>query len=168
MKRGTAVRVAAVVALAPLLTACGAEHDPLFVTGTAAKPTLAWRDCPAVKGDGITEAALYEWDDSSTVDDPGRTLWHIKATDGTTLSRRIRLGTAPDGFTTERPLTAALDPGTTYALRVNMASDDQVSGFLTFRPEQLAPGQVVFDESSTEPRAAYDDRDDEEFGCFTE
>ncbi|MGJ5826435.1 hypothetical protein [Streptomyces ossamyceticus] len=168
MKRGTAVRVAAVVALAPLLTACGAEHDPLFVTGTAAKPTLGWRDCPAAKGDGITEAALYEWDDSSTVDDPGRTLWHIEATDGTTLSQRIRLGTVPDGFTTQRPLTAALDPGTTYALRVNMASDDQVSGFLTFRPEQLAPGQVVFDESSTESRAAYDDRDNEEFGCFTE
>ncbi|MFJ7041999.1 hypothetical protein ACIQVC_01125 [Streptomyces sp. NPDC101112] len=168
MKRGTAVRVAAVVVLAPLLTACSAEHDPLFVTGTAAKPTLAWRDCPAAKGDGITEAALYEWDDSSTVDDPGRTLWHIRATHGKTLSRRIPLGTAPDGFTTERPLTATLDPGTTYALRANMASDDQISGFLTFRLEQLAPGRVVFGESDAESRTDYDARDDEEFGCFTE
>ena len=96
------MRVAAVVALAPLLTACGAEHDPLFVTGTAAKPTLGWRDCPAAKGDGITEAALYEWDDSSTVDDPGRTLWHIKATDGKTPEAQMpaytgsRLPIAPE------------------------------------------------------------------------
>ena len=106
------------------------------------------------------------------MDDPGRTLWHIRATDGKTLAQRIRLGATPDGFTTGRPLTATLNLATTQglsrALCTNMASDEQVSGSLTFRPEQLAPGRVVFGDSESESRADYDDRDDEQFGCLTE
>lgn len=158
-----------------LLTACGAEHNPLFIEGGAAKPTIGWRECPHSKQDGITEVALYEWDGSSTVDEPGELLWHIKAdrsgpssrnSRSTPLSQQLVLGTTPDGFTTEHPLTAELTATSTYAVRANMTSDDLVSGFLTFRPEQLSADRVVFSESETESRRDYDDRDDEEFGCF--
>ncbi|MFF2367435.1 hypothetical protein ACFVU0_32660 [Streptomyces sp. NPDC058122] len=158
-------RSTGVIALALLLSGCGAEFDPLFVESGSSGPVIGWRECPGAQRDGITEVGLYRWDHDGTVDDPGQLLWHIKASDGTPL-HRIQLGSAPQGFTTRLPLTVELDPASTYALRANMTSDDLVSGFLTFKPRQLATGRVVFSESQEESRGSYENRNDEDFGCF--
>ncbi|MFE1288512.1 hypothetical protein [Streptomyces sp. NPDC058751] len=162
MKRA---RSAGVVVLALLLSACGAEFTPLFVESGSSGPVIGWRECPGAKYDGITEVGLYRWDRDGTADDPGELLWHIEASDGVPL-HRVRLGSAPRGFTTRLPLTVDLDPASTYALRANMTSDDLVSGFLVFRPRQLTAGRVVFSDGDEESRGSYEDRDDEEFGCF--
>ncbi|MEV6193736.1 hypothetical protein AB0M19_15235 [Streptomyces sp. NPDC051920] len=162
MKWGRSIGV---VVLALLLSACGAEFTPLFVASGSSGPVIGWRECPGAKYDGITEVALYRWDHDGTADDPGELLWHIKASDGVAL-HRIRLGIAPQGFTTRHPLAVELDPTSTYALRANMTSDDLVSGFLTFRPRQLAAGRVVFSDGDEESRTSYEDRDNEDFGCF--
>ncbi|MFI2370347.1 hypothetical protein [Streptomyces sp. NPDC018833] len=163
MRWGKAV---VVLGLVFLLSACGAELNPLFINGDRAEPVIGWRECPHAKHDGITEVGLYEWDDSSTVDEPGELLWHIKA-DRSLPLHRIRMGSAPEGFTTQRPLTATLDARSTYALRTNMTSDDLVPGFLTFRPEQLSTGRVVFSDGRAESRREYEGLDSEQFGCFT-
>ncbi|MEV3859949.1 hypothetical protein AB0J38_37280 [Streptomyces sp. NPDC050095] len=164
MKWGRATGVAA---LALLLTACGAKFDPLFVEHGSSGPVIGWRECPGAKPDGIDEVGLYRWNDDGTADDPGELLWHIKASHGLAV-RRVLLGSAPHGFTTRLPLSEKLDPTTTYALRTNMASDDLVAGFLTFRPRQLGAGRIVFNSGKAESRSAYDDRDDEDFGCFSD
>ncbi|WP_328664763.1 hypothetical protein [Streptomyces sp. NBC_00328] len=158
-------RATGVLVLALLLSGCGAEFDPLFVESGRSGPMIGWRDCPGAEHDGITEVGLYRWDHDGTVDDPGELLWHIKASHGIPL-HRIRLGSSPQGFTTQLPLSVALDPESTYALRANMTSDDLVSGFLTFKPRQLDTGRVVFSEGEEASRKAYEDRDNEDFGCF--
>ncbi|WP_328885348.1 hypothetical protein [Streptomyces sp. NBC_00316] len=154
------------VGLVFLLSACGARYSPLFIGGGASEPVIGWRECPGAERDGITEVGLYKWAKDGTADDPGELLWHIKADKGNILPH-ISLGEAPPGFTTRLPLTAELDAGTTYALRANMDSDDLVSGFLTFRPEQLAVGGIVFDSGTAESMKNYEGRDNEDFGCFT-
>ncbi|WP_393081839.1 hypothetical protein [Streptomyces sp. LN704] len=158
-------RSAGVIALALLLSACSAKFDPLFVEGGSSAPVIGWRECPSAKRDGIAEVGLYRWDHDGTVDEPGELLWRIKAPQGVTM-HRIHLGSSPRGFTTQLPLSVTLDPTATYALRTNMTSDDLVSGFLTFQPRQLDTGRLVFGEGKEESRKAYDDRDDEDFGCF--
>ncbi|WP_406428650.1 hypothetical protein OHA59_23105 [Streptomyces sp. NBC_01589] len=158
-------RALAVLGLVSLLSACGAEYDPLFIGGAVSKPVIGWRECPGVEHDGIAEVGLYKWAHNGTADDPGELLWHIEADEGHVL-HRISLGEAPTGFTTRLPLTAELDSGTTYALRTNMTSDELVSGFLTFRPDQLAVGQVVFSSGKGESLKDYESRDNEDFGCF--
>ncbi|MFF3419158.1 hypothetical protein ACFYW9_31425 [Streptomyces sp. NPDC002698] len=161
------VRSTGVIALAFLLSGCGAEFNPLFVESGSSGPVIGWRECPGVKYDGITEVGLYRWDHDGTADDPGQLLWHIKASHGIPL-HRIRLGSSPQGFTTRLPLSVELDPASTYALRTNMTSDDLVSGFLTFQPRQLDTGRVVFSDGEEASRKAYEDRDNEDFGCFTD
>ncbi|MEU6253807.1 hypothetical protein [Streptomyces sp. NPDC047043] len=162
-------RAAAAAGLMFLLTSCGAEFDPLYVEGDAAGPVIGWRDCPGADPDGIDEVGLYTWDRSSTVDEPGELLWRIKSDHGALL-HRLRLGSTPKGFTTLHALTTTLEPGTTYALRTNMKSEDLVSGFLTFRPGQLSAGsgRIVFDSGKAESRKQYEARDDEDFGCFSD
>ncbi|MFD5873975.1 hypothetical protein [Streptomyces sp. NPDC060322] len=49
-----------------------------------------------------------------------------------------------------------------------MASDDLVSGFLTFRPDQLTVGRIVFGDGKAESLKDYEGRDNEDFGCFTD
>jgi hypothetical protein len=158
-------RGVAVLGLAFLLSGCGAEYNSLFIEGDRAEPVIGWRECPHAQHDGITEVGLYKWYDYSTVDEPGELLWHIRAERNLPL-HRVALGSTPQGFRTELPLTATLDAGSTYALRANMNSDDLVSGFLTFRLGQLSTGRVVFDAGRAEPRKTYDGRDSEQFGCF--
>ncbi|PKT69407.1 hypothetical protein CW362_29955 [Streptomyces populi] len=155
------------MSLALLLSACGAEFNPLFVESGGSGPVIGWRVCPGARPDGIAEVGLYRWDRDGTADDPGELLWHIEASHGIT-THRIRLGSSPRGFTTRLPLSVALDPASTYALRTNMSSDDLVEGFLTFRPRQLRAGSLVFSDGRTESRRAYDGRDDEDFGCFSD
>jgi hypothetical protein len=92
-------------------------------------------------------------------------MWRIKASHGIT-AHRIRLGSSPRGFTTRLPLSVTLDPPSAYALRANMSSDDPVEGFLAFRPDRLRAGRPVFSDGKEESRRMYDDRDEEEFGCF--
>jgi hypothetical protein len=152
-----------------LLSGCGALYNPLFVGGDAAHPVIGWRDCPGAKHSGIEELGLYRSNASSTEDDPGKLLWHITAGTGTVVEK-ITLGEAPPGFTTELPLTTTLTRESTYALRANMDSDDEVTGFLTFRPEQLVAGQVVFSSDSgiAESLKKYKSRNDEDFGCFAD
>ncbi|WP_147963238.1 hypothetical protein [Streptomyces sp. wa22] len=155
------------VALVLLLSACGARYNPLFIGGGASKPVIGWRGCPGVDHNGIEEVGLYKWAKNGTADNPGQLLWHIRADKNNILSL-IALGEAPTGFTTRLPLTAHLDSGTTYALRTNMASNDLVSGFLTFRPDQLAVGRIVFNSGKAESLEDYEGRDNEDFGCFTD
>ncbi len=161
------VRSTGVIALALLLSGCGAEFNPLFVESGSSGPVIGWRECPGAKYDGITEVGLYRWDHDGTADDPGQLLWHIKASHGIPL-HRIRLGSSPQGFTTRLPLSVELDPTSAYALRTNMTSDDLVSGFLTFQPRQLDTGRVVFGDGEETSRKAYEDRDNEDFGCFAD
>ncbi|MGW7344126.1 hypothetical protein [Streptomyces sp. NPDC054854] len=148
-----------------LLSGCAPEYNPLFVGGGSSTPVIGWRDCPGAARDGVAEAGLYEGAAGPTVDDPGELIWHIKATRGN-RAKRISLGGTPEGFTTLLPLTTQLRSGTTYTLRTNMSPDDPVSGFVTFRPEQLAFGQVVFGNGKEESRKGYRSRDGEDFGCF--
>ncbi|WP_327686137.1 hypothetical protein [Streptomyces sp. NBC_00467] len=159
-------RSAIALGLVLLLCGCGAKYSPLFIGGAVSHPVIGWRECPGVEYNGITEVGLYKWADEGTADDPGELLWHIAATDGHVVDR-VSIGEAPAGFTTLHPLTTELESGTTYALRTNMASDQLVSGFLTFRPDQLAVGQVVFNGGKDESLKAYESRDNEDFGCFT-
>ncbi|WP_328584754.1 hypothetical protein [Streptomyces sp. NBC_00370] len=154
-----------VLGLVLLLSGCGAKYTPLFVGGDVSKPVIGWRDCPRAKHDGVAEVGLYEWANESTADDPGELLWHIKATQDNLL-KRISIGETPEGFTTLLPMTTRLRPGVTYALETNMTSDELVSGFVTFRPEQLAAGRVVFESGEEDSLKHYRSRDNEDFGCF--
>lgn len=155
-----------VLGLVLLLSGCGAKYSPLFIGGEASSPVIGWRDCPHAKHDGVAEAGLYEWADGNTMDDPGELLWHIKSTQDN-LVKRISIGETPEGFTTLLPMTTQLRSGATYALETNMTSDELVSGFVTFRPEQLAAGRVVFSEEKEDSLKHYRSRDNEDFGCFT-
>lgn len=159
-----------VVGLVFLLSGCGAELDPLYVEKDGDRTVVGWRECPGGGRDGIGELELFRWDDSRTVDEPGEPLWRVEAEGGAgaVVAHRVRLGSAPDGFVTRVPLTVPLDPGSTYALRANMPTGDIRLGFVTFRPEQLSAGRVVFGEAESTSRGHYDAMDDERFGCFTE
>ncbi|MGW6866182.1 hypothetical protein [Streptomyces sp. NPDC054901] len=158
-------RAAIAAGLVLLLSGCVAKYNPLFVGGGSSTPVIGWRDCPGATHDGVAELGLYAGAAEPTVDDPGELIWHIKATPGN-LSKRISIGETPEGFTTLLPMTTQLRSGTTYALRTNMSTDDPASGFVTFRPEQLAAGQVVFGNGNEESPSDYRSRDDEDFGCF--
>ncbi|MFF3014908.1 hypothetical protein [Streptomyces sp. NPDC057939] len=158
-------RAAIVPGLVLLLSGCVAKYDPLFVGGDVSTPVIGWRDCPGSEPDGVAEVGLYEGADEATADSPGELIWHIKATQGN-LSKRISIGETPAGFTSLLPMTTQLVSGTTYAVRTNMSSDGGVSGFVTFRPEQLAAGQLVFGDGNEESPEQYRSRDNEDFGCF--
>ncbi|MFF3328619.1 hypothetical protein ACFYWX_03505 [Streptomyces sp. NPDC002888] len=162
MKWGRAVGVGGLVLL---LGACGAEHSPLYVEKDGGQTVVGWRECPGGGRDGIVEVELFRWDGSRTIDEPGEPLWRIEA-EGGVVVHRVRLGSAPDGFVTRLPLTVPLDPGATYALRANLPSEEVRLGFVTFRPEQLSAGRVVFGSEESESREDYDARDEEQFGCF--
>jgi hypothetical protein len=62
-------------------------------------------------------------------------------------------------------LTAKLRPSDSYTLVANQSSKDAVYGEVVFKPEQLTPGYVVFDNQHVQVAAGYKKRPDSEFGC---
>ncbi|TDC74259.1 hypothetical protein [Streptomyces hainanensis] len=131
----------------------------LYIQGDAADPVVGQRVCS--EDDGIVELSLHLVGENIEFE-KRFLLWRVEAGHGQP-SREIRLGVTPDGYTTPHPLTVPLDATTTYELRADFAWGGY--GYLTFRPEQLAAGNVVFGSEQTESRQEYDDRDGQDFGC---
>lgn len=165
LRRAAAAATGTVVS-ALLLSGCGPRFDPLYVAANGeGAPLIGLRDCPGAEPDYLLDVTLYAWDDDA---DPalGKVLWSAVAPTSGARQHHVRLGSTPPGYRTRVPLRTTLRPATTYALRANTTQNDLVEGTLTFRPEQLRPDQVVFDESKAEPRSAYEARNEEDFGCY--
>ncbi|GAB2907199.1 hypothetical protein [Streptomyces mayteni] len=131
----------------------------LYIQGDAADPVVGQRVCS--EDDGIVELSLHLVGENIEFEKQFL-LWRVEA-GPSGPSREVRLGVATEGYTTLHPLTVPLDAAATYLLRADFAWGGR--GYLTFRPEQLAAGNVVFGSEQTESRQEYDDRDGQDFGC---
>jgi hypothetical protein len=155
------LRLLGLVAITVLLAGCGPELTPLYVrAGPGGEPQAVFRAC----GDQerVRDLAVYRHTRDFKLDRPPRPLWRITAARASKATE-FTVGEAPRGFRTRTALSAPLRPETSYAV---IARTTGRLGFVTFRPEQLEPGQVVYDKQRTESVARFRNRPETDFGCY--
>lgn len=145
-----------------LLTSCTPRYTPLAIDEQDGGIVAVWRGCSAARHHGIEELGLYR-SDSNVDTSKVRPIWKIHAATGTRASA-VRLGQAPPGFVTDTPLRQQLSPTDILTLIANDDSED-VWAYVTFRPEMLKPGVVVFDDETVKTTAQYEKIPHSYFGC---
>lgn len=143
------------------LAGCTAKYTPLYVRDADGQLQAAWRTCHL--GGGIGDLSLYAGtgDGVTTHASP---LWKITATGGADASA-VTIGATPPGFVVEVALNGKLLPGNSYTLVANATSKQSVYGVVSFKPDQVSQGSVVFDKGRVQSVDAYNKRSGSAFGC---